>query len=100
MNENNNTVGSQKMMTAEEWKQRQKDMSAKEWQLRINFTDEMGATRHYLTLLELKKLYKVIEELEADLTRDEFTPHSYAFADIKGLLHKRMKLAFNKIQGK
>lgn len=57
----------------------------------VAFVDADGVTRHYMTLPQLNELYKMIEEFEADLTRDEFKPHSDAFVRVKCLLHKRMR---------
>ena len=51
------------------------------------FIDNMGATRHALTKEELESIYKDVEDLQADLTFEEYEQHREAFTQIKALIH-------------
>lgn len=47
----------------------------------------MGVIRHTLTKEELLSIYKDIDNLQADLTREEYEQYRDAFVQIKTLIH-------------
>lgn len=51
------------------------------------YIDNMGVIRHALTKEELLSIYKDIDNLQADLTHQEYEQYREAFVQIKTLIH-------------
>lgn len=52
--------------------------------------DETGASRYTMTLDQLNRLYKSLEEFVADCTQEEYRANKAAIADVFTLLHKHI----------
>lgn len=53
--------------------------------------DEVGATRHAMSKVELNELYRKLENFIADCTIEEAKENRDAFVKIQTLIHQRMR---------
>lgn len=53
--------------------------------------DEVGATRHAMSKVELNELYRKLENFIADCTIEEVKENRDAFVKIQTLIHQRMR---------
>ena len=59
-------------------------------QKKSGIVDETGASRYTMTLDQLNRLYKSLEEFVADCTQEEYRANKAAIADVFTLLHKHI----------
>ena len=59
-------------------------------QKKRGIVDETGASRYTMTLDQLNRLYKSLEEFVADCTQEEYRANKAAIADVFTLLHKHI----------
>lgn len=55
--------------------------------------DEVGATRHAMSKVELNELYKKLDNFIADCTIEEAKQNRDAFVKVQTLIHQRMREA-------
>lgn len=55
------------------------------------FIDEVGATRHAMSKVELNELYRKLENFIADCTIKEAKENRDAFVKVQTLIHQRMR---------
>lgn len=55
------------------------------------FIDEVGATRHAMSKVELNELYRKLENFIADCTIEEAKENRDAFVKVQTLIHQRMR---------
>lgn len=53
--------------------------------------DEVGATRHAMSKVELNELYRKLENFIADCTIEEAKENRDAFVKVQMLIHQRMR---------
>lgn len=59
-------------------------------QKKCGIVDETGASRYTMTLDQLNRLYKFLEEFVADCTQEEYRANKAAIADVFGLIHQHI----------
>ena len=59
-------------------------------QKKRGIVDETGTSRYTMTLDQLNRLYKSLEEFVADCTQEEYRANKGAIADVFTLLHKHI----------
>lgn len=53
--------------------------------------DEVGATRHAMSKVELNELYRKLENIIADCMIEEVKENRDAFVKVQTLIHQRMR---------
>lgn len=63
----------------------------------MDIVDEVGATRHAMSKVELNELYRKLENFIADCTIEEAKENRDALVKVQTLIHQRMREAKNNI---
>lgn len=57
----------------------------------MDIVDEVGATRHAMSKVELNELYRKLENFIADCTIEEAKENRDALVKVQTLIHQRMR---------